>query len=69
MRLAMSKKSLQRRINEGLFPQGFYISGNRLGWLEREADDYACLMASEATDQDVRTWVANAKAARKRLKR
>ena len=67
--LATSRRTLHRRIEDGLFPPGFPINGNRLGWLEREAQDAAALLASKATDAATRKWVRNAVAARKRLRK
>lgn len=65
--LAMSRPTLYRRVAEGLFPPGFPISGRGVGWLEREAEDYATLLAGKADESEVRAWVSNVIAARTRL--
>jgi hypothetical protein len=52
-----------------LFPPGFAINGRREGWLEREAEDYVTLLVSQANERDVRAWVRNVIAARKRLRK
>lgn len=52
-RTGISRATLYRRLNAGLFPVQIKISIQSVGWIEREVDQYNLLLASGASDAEI----------------